>query len=64
MEFKNGETRRIENVNAGMFFVDAETIADTSDAIMRERQQLSGEGMFVVVARVNAQNGHLLGPRT
>ena len=29
---------------------------------MRERQQLSEEGMFIVVARINAQNGALLGP--
>jgi len=62
MEFKNGEARRIENVNAGMFLVDAGAIADISDAIMRERQQLSGDGMFVVVARINAQTGQLLGP--
>ncbi len=27
---------------------------------MRERQQLSGEGMFIVIARINAQNGLLL----
>jgi ribonuclease J len=27
---------------------------------MRERQQLSEEGMFIVIARINAQNGALL----
>ncbi len=62
MEFKDGTARRIDNVAAGMFLVDAGAIADTSEAIMRERQQLSGEGMFIVVARVNAQSGQLLGP--
>jgi ribonuclease J len=62
MEFKNGEAHRIYNVAAGMFLVDAGAIADTSSGVMRERQQLSGEGMFIVVARVNAQNGQLLGP--
>jgi len=29
---------------------------------MRERQQLSEDGMFIVVARVSAQNGQLIGP--
>jgi ribonuclease J len=29
---------------------------------MRERQQLSEEGMFIVVARLNAQTGAPLGP--
>ncbi len=62
IEFKDGKARRTDNVAAGMFLVDAGAIADTSEAILRERQQLSGDGMFVVVARVNAQNGQLLGP--
>jgi ribonuclease J len=45
-----------------MFLVDGGGVADTSTAIMRERQQLSEEGMFIVIARINAQNGALLSP--
>jgi ribonuclease J len=45
-----------------MFLVDGGGVADTSEAIMRERQQLSEEGMFIVVARINAQTGEPLGP--
>jgi ribonuclease J len=56
------KARKIEPVSAGMFLVDAGTVADTSESIMRERQQLSEEGMFIVVARINAQSGELLGP--
>jgi len=62
IEFKGGEARRLENASAGMFLVDGGGVADTPEAVMRERQQLSEEGMFIVVARINAQNGHLLGP--
>ena len=62
MEFRDGKARKIEPVSAGMFLVDAGTVADTSESIMRERQQLSEEGMFIVVARINAQSGELLGP--
>ena len=62
MEFRDGKARKIESVSAGMFLVDAGTVADTSESIMRERQQLSEEGMFIVVARINAQSGELLGP--
>ena len=62
LEFNEGRARRLENVAAGMFLVDAGAVADTPEAIMRERQQLSEEGMFVVVARINAQSGQLLGP--
>jgi len=62
LEFKNGGARKADNVAAGMFLVDAGAIADGSSSVMRERQQLSGDGMFIVVARVSAQNGQLLGP--
>jgi ribonuclease J len=62
LEFRNGEARKMDRVPAGMFLVDAGSVADTSEAIMRERQQLSEEGMFIVVARINAQSGELLGP--
>ncbi|CAA9417544.1 MAG: Ribonuclease J (endonuclease and 5' exonuclease), partial [uncultured Rubrobacteraceae bacterium] len=62
LEFKNGKARKADPVAAGMFLVDAGAIADGSSSVMRERQQLSGDGMFIVVARVSAQNGQLLGP--
>ncbi len=62
LEFHDGHARRIDNVPAGMFLVDAGAVADTPEAVMRERQQLSEEGMFIVVARINAQTGASLGP--
>ena len=62
LEFDDGGARFTENVAAGMFLVDAGAIAESSSGVMRERQQLSEDGMFIVVARINAQNGQLLGP--
>ena len=63
VEFTAGDKARvIDPVQAGMFLVDGGGVADTSAAIMRERQQLSEEGMFIVIARINAQNGALLSP--
>jgi ribonuclease J len=62
LEFNEGRARRLDNVPAGMFLVDAGAVADTPEAVMRERQQLSEEGMFIVVARINAQTGASLGP--
>jgi ribonuclease J len=58
------EARLLDPIErAGMFFVDGGGVADTlGEAIMRERQQLSEEGMFIVVARINAQSGEPLGP--
>ena len=62
LEFEDGEARLAGNVAAGMFLVDAGAIAESSSGVMRERQQLSEDGMFIVVARINVQNGQLLGP--
>jgi ribonuclease J len=62
IEFREGRARKLDSVPAGMFLVDGGGVADTSEGVMRERQQLSEEGMFIVVARINAQNGQLLGP--
>jgi ribonuclease J len=59
--YDEGQARQLDNVAAGMFLVDGATFGDTSDSIVRERQQLSEDGMFIVVARINAQNGQLLG---
>ncbi len=62
LEFKNGKARRAESVSAGMFLVDGGGLAEGASGVTRERQQLSEDGMFIVVARVNAQNGQLIGP--
>ncbi len=61
MQFKGDTAKRLDNVSAGMFLVDGGGLADNSDSIMRERQQLSEDGMFVVIARIDAQTGALLG---
>jgi ribonuclease J len=62
IQFKDGEARKIDPISAGMFLVDGGGVADTSEGIIRERQQLSEEGMFIVIARINAQSGEALGP--
>ena len=62
LEFRDGRARRIDSVPSGTFLVDGGGVADASEAIVRERQQLSEEGMFIVVARVNARTGELLMP--
>ncbi|WP_119068010.1 ribonuclease J [Rubrobacter indicoceani] len=62
IEMKDGNVKQIKNVSAGMFLVDGGGLADTSESIMRDRQQLSGDGMFIVVAKINSKTGALLGP--
>lgn len=62
VQFKDGEAQQLENISAGMFLVDGGGLAVNADGVMRERQQLAEDGMFIVVARINAQSGELLGP--
>ena len=63
LEFEaDGEARRLDPIPAGMFLVDGGGVADMSSGVMRERQQLAEEGMFIVIARINAQSGVPLGP--
>jgi ribonuclease J len=62
LEFEDGEASRLDPIPAGMFLVDGGGVADIASGVMRERQQLAEEGMFIVVARINAQSGVLLGP--
>lgn len=61
MEFADGNARQIEGVDAGMFLVDGTSFGGETGAVVRERQQLSEDGMFIVVARISASNGQPLG---
>lgn len=60
MEFSDGKAERLDDVTSGLFLIDSGTISDTWESIMRERSQLLEDGTFIVVVRINAQNGRLL----
>jgi len=62
IELKENRARKLEPVSAGRFLVDRGGIGDATDEVVRERQKLSEGGMFIVVARVDAQTGKALGP--
>jgi len=62
LEFRGDRARKLDPVSAGRFLVDRGGIGDATDEVVRERQKLSEEGMFIVVARVDAQTGKALGP--
>jgi len=46
-----------EPVHAGMMFVDGVDIGDPDDVALRDRRMLSGDGIFIVVATVSAEDG-------
>ncbi|MHB0975763.1 MAG: ribonuclease J [Candidatus Aquicultorales bacterium] len=60
IELRNGSARMSEKVNAGLVLVDGLGVGDVGDVVLRDRRQLSQDGILVVVAVIDAQNGAML----
>ena len=50
-----------EPVQAGMVFIDGIELGDATEAALRDRRTLAGDGLMVVVATVSAQDGETIG---
>ena len=51
-----------EQQQAGMVFVDGVEVGDIEDVALRDRRDLSADGVFIVVATVSGQDGRSLAP--
>jgi len=60
-EIKNGTelTVRKERVPSGPMMVDGFSIGDMQEVVIRDRQALAKDGMFVIIATVNVRTGQL-----
>lgn len=62
IEFAGGEGRLTnEKVPTDYVFVDGLGVGDVSEIVLRDRQLLAEDGMFVVIVTVDAQTGALVG---
>ncbi|MFA6353748.1 MAG: ribonuclease J [Candidatus Paceibacterota bacterium] len=52
-------TMRKEQAPSGAMLVDGTSISDTQDVVIRDRQMLSQDGMFVVIALLDQKTGKL-----
>jgi len=61
VEIVNGEKLviRKEKVPASIVMVDGFSIGDMQDVVIRDRQMLAQDGMFVIVATVDSETGKL-----
>lgn len=61
IELKNGTefTIRKEKVPSGPMMVDGFSIGDMQEVVIRDRQALAKDGMFVIIATVNVRTGQL-----
>lgn len=52
-------TTRKEKAPSGAMMVDGTSISDTQDVVIRDRQMLSQDGMFVIIALIDQKTGKL-----
>ena len=57
VELRDGVTRIVGEVEAGMTFVDGLGVGDVHDVALRDRRKLSEDGILIVVATLAAQDG-------
>lgn len=53
-------TLRKEKAPSGLMMVDGFTVGDEQEVVIRDRQMLAQDGMFVIVATIDAKSGKLL----
>ena len=60
LDAENGEI--VDKVPTGMVFVDGFELGDAEGLVLRDRQQLAGDGILIAVVTVDAQNGDSVAP--
>ena len=58
----NGGVRFGEDVHAGLIFVDGVDIGDPDDVALRDRREMSADGVFIVVATISSDDGTSVAP--
>lgn len=61
IDIKNGEEMIVQKVKAPseLIYVDGFTVGARQEVVLRDRQSLAEDGMFVIIATVNTKNGKL-----
>jgi ribonuclease J len=58
VELEHGRARIVDNIGAGITFVDRLGGGDVSDVALRDRQTLAEDGVLIIVATLSMRNGH------
>jgi ribonuclease J len=62
VELSREGVRIVDEVPAGVTFVDGLGVGDVQDVALRDRQRLSEHGVLIIVATLAASNGSSAGP--
>jgi ribonuclease J len=57
VELRDGEARIVDEVEAGVTFVDGLGVGDVHDVALRDRRKLAEDGVLIVVATLAAHDG-------
>lgn len=61
LEFTADSVERAGRVSAGYVFVDGLSVGDVGTVVLRDRQLLAKDGMFVAIVTVDKQTGKVIG---
>jgi ribonuclease J len=62
LEIDGESAELVDKVPNGMVFVDGFEIGDEQGLVLRDRQQLAGDGILIAVITLDAQNGEAVAP--
>jgi ribonuclease J len=62
LELSGGVVERVEPVEAGVVFVDGLGIGDVRDVVLRDRRQLSADGVLIVVCQLHGDAASMPAP--
>jgi ribonuclease J len=57
LEVDSGGARFGEEIHAGVIYVDGVNVGEPDDVALRDRREISADGIFIVVATVSAEDG-------
>jgi ribonuclease J len=60
LEVDAGGARFGEEVHAGVVYVDGVNIGEPDDVALRDRREISADGIFIVVATISAEDGSVV----
>lgn len=60
LEIDRDGARFGEDIHAGVIFVDGVNVGEPDDVALRDRREISADGIFIVVATISSDDGHVV----
>jgi ribonuclease J len=60
LEIDENGARFGEDVHAGVIYVDGVNVGEPDDVALRDRREISADGIFIVVATISSEDGHVV----